>query len=70
MREGAAGGGVVHTVGRATLPSIGSTTAVSGGGVGDSMMSAESGSTALLDRNLYPRNNNNNPLPSQISVGR
>jgi hypothetical protein len=46
MREGA--GGVVHTVGRTQ---IASTTAVSGGVSGDNMMSAESGSTALLDRN-------------------
>jgi hypothetical protein len=48
--DGAAGGGVVHTV--------------SGRGVqAESMMSAESGSTALLDRNLFHRAAN--PLTGQ-----
>ena len=55
-REGAAGGGVVHTVSgsRNTMPG---TIA----GMESSMMSAESGSTALLDRGASGFNNRGGP---------
>ena len=72
-REGAAGSGVVHTVTNSRNAGI-----LSNAGMENSMMSAESGSTALLDRGASGYNNrvghgglnnNFNPTTGVASMG-